>query len=241
MEGEAELWGKIDPNDPGTPNRLLEQARGLVHDPYDKRSGRAWYAYVEQRTRLLRCARCLGIEDVMRGVLSAGWRRPPSGHTAGTSLAWLDMAGVDLRGVDLLSTGLEYANLRGADLRGALMRHALMTATDLEGANLEGTDMESCRGSLPSRRSRARLILRGANLRGAHMAYAQLEGADLRRADLSGANLCCADMTRANVTGALFTGARVSPKTKLPARMSKCQRAMLVRRNQDPDRTVVGR
>lgn len=234
-------WGDVDPNDPQTPNRLLTQARGLVHDPYDKCSGRAWYEYIAQRTRLLWCARCLGIEAVMRGVLSVGWRKPPSGHGACGDLRRADMAGVDLRRGDFLSSDLGRANMRGADLREALMRHALMTATDLEGANLAGADMEACRGSVPSPWSDARLILRGANLRGAHMAYAQLEGADLRRADLSGANLCCADMTRARVTEALFTGAKVSPKTKLPKRMSKCQRALLVRLDKDPALTVVGR
>jgi uncharacterized protein YjbI with pentapeptide repeats len=72
-----------------------------------------------------------------------------------------------------------------------------------------------------------RADLRGADLRGAYLIAADLRGADLREADLIGADLRDADLRGADLTGSLFlTQAQVNAAlgdrtTKIPSRLTR--------------------
>ena len=97
-------------------------------------------------------------------------------------------------------------DITATDLQAKLSAHASWLAGDKDGVRLElrGVDL---RGADLSWANLTRADLSGADLGWANMRGANLSGANLRRADLSGANLSGADLSWAYLRGADLRGA----------------------------------
>jgi|HubBroStandDraft_6_1064221.scaffolds.fasta_scaffold01333_4 uncharacterized protein YjbI with pentapeptide repeats len=135
----------------------------------------------------------------------------------------------DLSEADLHELDLHKARLSQADLRRADLRMANLSESNLRGAELRGVEFgfRTSSGHSPGRWA----ALRGANLSGADLGYANLQGASLVAVDLSGANLTAAklvtadlfaaDIRRANLKWADLYGANLRESNLSSADLSK--------------------
>jgi uncharacterized protein YjbI with pentapeptide repeats len=129
-------------------------------------------------------------------------------NLSGTNFGNIALEGADLRDVNLSESCLDGANLNAVDLSGgANLQNASLCGTDFHMANLN------------------RVVLEGADLRGAYLEEADLTAASLYKADLNAAiliavkfcdadlrkvNLSNAILKRADLSGAILTGANLS-------------------------------
>jgi uncharacterized protein YjbI with pentapeptide repeats len=158
-----------------------------------------------------------------------------------------DLSNQNFSGANLSGYVLSGANLRGANLRGTDLSNATLTDANFENAiydadtklpdsitdeqkasmiliepkaQLNGKDLRN-QGLSAANLSEAKLI--AANLSEANLRWANLSGADLRLADLRGTDLRIADVTGANFEGAIYDA-----DTKLPARLTPEQKALMI-------------